>query len=416
MLLFDFFRLAWKALRDRKIRSLLTIMGIAVGSAILIALIASSAGLNAGISANIEKTGTNILTLRTSGGFFLSSSTSTYQLSALDVSYLKTIPNVVAVYPYYSYGGSVSQGGASLSATLVGIDLTALPTLYKGLTVESGSMPAPSDATSAVVGWSIANPTSGTPIGVNQLVDMSLSIRNGKSTTMTYGVLARGILAQYGTTLSGDVDDTVYISLQGASFLAKSPYYSGIYVVVDNSNDVTAVDNTITAYYGTNVRVISPGQILSSIESITGSLGVFLGGIGAVSLFVATIGIINTMYVSVMERTREIGILKAIGYRPRQIMGMFLSEAALTGMIGAWAGTALGYVLAFLMGGFFSFGGGGSRGGPGMSFGGGAIQPVFSPELVVFALTFPIALATAAGLYPAWLASKKSPVNALKYE
>ena len=134
-------------------------------------------------------------------------------------------------------------------------------------------------------------------------------------------------------------------------------------------------------------------------------------------MFVATVGIVNTMYVSVMERTREIGILKAIGYRPKQIMGMFLSEAALTGVVGGITGLILGYALSFLMGGelagsTLSFGGG--LGGPGG--GGAAIVPVFSTELIIFALTFPVLLATVAGLYPAWRASRMNPVAALKYE
>jgi ABC-type antimicrobial peptide transport system permease subunit len=144
-----------------------------------------------------------------------------------------------------------------------------------------------------------------------------------------------------------------------------------------------------------------------------------LGSIGAVSLFVATVGIVNTMYVSVMERTREIGILKALGYRPKQIMGMFLSEAALTGVIGAFCGLALGYVLSFLMGGLFGGFGGGGRGGfviGGGPGGGTTIQPVFSAELIVFSLVFPVILAIIAGLYPAWRASKMNAVVALKYE
>jgi putative ABC transport system permease protein len=142
-------------------------------------------------------------------------------------------------------------------------------------------------------------------------------------------------------------------------------------------------------------------------------------------LFVATVGIVNTMYVSVMERTREIGILKALGYRPRQIMGLFLSEAALTGVIGGFCGLALGYVLSYLMGGLFGGGlvGGGGRGavifggGPGGGGGGGmTIQPVFSTELIIFSLVFPVILATLAGLYPAWRASRMNAVAALKYE
>jgi putative ABC transport system permease protein len=135
-------------------------------------------------------------------------------------------------------------------------------------------------------------------------------------------------------------------------------------------------------------------------------------------LFVATVGIVNTMYVSVMERTREIGILKAIGYRPKQIMGMFLAEAALTGVIGAFCGLGLGYALSFLMGGMLGGLGGGrvAFGGGGGGGGGMTIVPVFSTELIVFSLTFPVLLATIAGLYPAWRASRMNAVVALKYE
>jgi putative ABC transport system permease protein len=408
------FKLAYKALVDRKIRSVLTILGITVGSAIILALIASSAGLNAGIAANIQKSGANILTIRNSGGFFAAGSTNTYQLSQQDVTYLESIPNVVAVYPYYSYGANIANGGESIQATVVGINLVALPALYQGLTLAEGSIPLLGDTTSAAIGWAIANPVSGTPIGLHQMVSMSISGIKGTKGPVSYAVLTAGILAQYGTALFANIDDTVYISFQAASILSKSPYFTGIYVIIDNTDDVATVQNTITTYYSNNVRVISPGQILSSLQSITASLTVFLGSIGAVSLFVATVGIVNTMYVSVMERTREIGVLKAIGYRPKQIMGMFLAEAALTGVIGAFTGLALGYSLSFLMGGLLAgstftgrFGGGG---------GGATIVPVFSTELIVFSLTFPVLLATIAGLYPAWRASRMNAVVALKYE
>ena len=418
MLFSDMMKLAAKALIDRKIRSVLTILGITVGSAIILALIASSSGLNAGITANIQKTGANILTIRNAGGFFQAGSSNTYQLSQTDVSYLRTVSGVVGVYPYYTYGATVSEGGQSLQGTLVAIDLTALPILFNGLTLADGTIPLSGDTTSAAVGWSIANPTSGTPIGLHQMVSMTLSGIKGSKSGVSYAVLTSGIIAQYGTALFSNIDDTVFVSFQAGSFLSKSPYFSGIYVVVDNTDNVATVQNTLTTYYGNNVRIISPGQILSSIQSITGQLTVFLGSIGAVSLFVATVGIVNTMYVSVMERTREIGILKAIGYRPKQIMGMFLSEAALTGVVGGICGLLLGYALSFLMGGLLrgaTFVGGFGRG-PGGGGGGGAIVPVFSTDLIVFSLVFPVILATIAGLYPAWRASRMNAVVALKYE
>jgi putative ABC transport system permease protein len=416
MQLVDMFKLAYKALVDRKIRSALTILGITVGSAIILALIASSSGLNAGITANIEKTGANILTVQSARGFFASGGTSQYQLSQIDLDYLKTISGVVGVYAYYSYSASVNSGGSALRASITGIDLSALPILYKGLAVAAGHIPLFGDTTSAVVGWGIANPTSGTPLYVNQMVSMSISGISGSKGAVSYAILATAILQEYGTTLFANIDNSIYISLQAAQFLAKTPYFSGIYIVVDNTDNVANVQTAITTYYGNNVRVTSPGQILSSIQGITGQLTVFLGSIGAVSLFVATVGIVNTMYVSVMERTREIGILKALGYRPRQIMGMFLSEAALTGVIGAFCGLGLGYVLAFFMGGML----GGIGGGGGGMFGGGrggtTIQPVFSDGLIAFALVFPVILATIAGLYPAWRASRMNAVVALKYE
>jgi ABC-type antimicrobial peptide transport system permease subunit len=325
---------------------------------------------------------------------------------------------VTAAYPFYSYGASISNGGASLQASVVGIDLSALPVLYNGLTVAEGSIPLLGDTTSAAIGWGIANPVSGTPIGLHQMVAMSITGIKGAKAAVSYAVLASAILTQYGTALFANIDDTVYLSLQAAQLLSKTPYFTGIYVIVDNTDNVANVQNTIQTYYSDNVRVISPGQILSSIQAITGQLTVFLGSIGAVSLFVATVGIVNTMYVSVMERTREIGILKAIGYRPKQIMGMFLSEAALTGVIGAFCGLILGYVLSFLMGGLLG-GIGGGRGGFGFGGGGGGgmtIHPVFSTELILFSLVFPVILATIAGLYPAWRASKMNAVVALKYE
>jgi len=233
--------------------------------------------------------------------------------------------------------------------------------------------------------------------------------------TAPFAALTAAVLTQYGTALFSNIDDTVFISFQAATYLAKTPYFRGIYVVVDNTDDVLNVENTITTHYGSNVRVIYPGQLLASIGAITGQLTVFLGSIGAVSLFVATVGIVNTMYVSVMERTREIGILKAIGYRPVQIMGMFLSEAALTGVIGGVTGLMLGYALSFLMGGELSGSTLGSRYGW-TGLGTAAVVPEFSTELLIFAITFPILLATVAGLYPAWRASRMNAVTALKYE
>jgi len=242
---------------------------------------------------------------------------------------------------------------------------------------------------------------------------ISVTLQNSK-----LAFLVKGILSKFGSAMFSNIDDTIFISLQAAQILLKTSYFAGLYVITDTPDDVTVVQQHIESYYGTNVRVMSPSSMLSSVQSITSQMTLYLASIGGVSLFVAAVGIVNTMFVSVMERTREIGILKALGYRRKEIMGMFLSEAALTGVIGGILGTLFGYALAYMMGGAFSFSfaGGGPREPGSFREGGMTSSPVFTPELIVFSLLFPIGVAVLAGLYPAWRAARMNAVVALKYE
>ncbi|MGA2239872.1 MAG: FtsX-like permease family protein [Candidatus Bathyarchaeia archaeon] len=419
----DIFKLAFKALRDRKLRSFLTILGIMIGSAIILALIASSSGLSAGVQGQVSKIGANTLTVSSARQFFGSSSgggAQGYQLSQQDVSTIKSFQGVSDVIPYYSQRATVSYGSNSIEdAELIGLDTSALSTMYKGLSLYSGSMPDPYDPSAAAVGYSIAFPTgSSDQLTLNQMISITL----GGSSSGSLTFLVRGVFSAYGSVLFSNIDDTIFISLQSAQILLKTQYFSGLYVITNTAGDVTTVQQEIETYYGTQVRVMNAGSMVSSVESITSQMTVFLGSIGAVSLFVAAVGITNTMFVSVMERTREIGIMKALGYKPKQIMGLFLSEAALSGVVGGVGGTILGYVLSFMIGGSLSgFSGFGMGGGPpgqtsSTSASSTSFTPVFTPELIAFSLLFPIGIAVLAGLYPAWRASRMNAVVALKYE
>ena len=323
----------------------------------------------------------------------------------------KSFQGVAEVIPYYSQRATVSYGSNSIQGELIGVDTSALFTMYKGLSLYTGSLPDSYDPSAAAVGYSIAFPTgSSDQLTINQMVSITL----GSSTTGSLTFLVKGIFSAYGRVLFSDIDNTIFISLQSAQILLKTQYFSGLYVITDTPADVTSVQQVIEAYYGEQVRVMNAGSMLSSVESITSQMTVFLGSIGAVSLFVAAVGITNTMFVSVMERTREIGILKALGYRPKQIMGMFLSEAVLSGVIGGVGGTLLGYVLSYVIGGALPLSGG--FGPPGRGASTTTLTPVFTPELIAFSLLFPIGIAVLAGLYPAWRASRMNAVVALKYE
>jgi putative ABC transport system permease protein len=422
MLASDIFKLAFKALRDRKLRSFLTILGIMIGSAIILALIASSSGLSAGVQSQVSKIGANTLTVSSARQFFGGGGGSTqgYQLSQQDVSTIRSFQGVSDVIPYYSQRATISYGSNSIDGELIGLDTSALSTMYKGLSLYSGSLPDPYDPSAAAVGYSIAFPTgSSDQLTLNQMVSITL----GGSSSGSLTFLVKGVLSEYGSVLFSNIDDTIFISLQSAQILLKTQYFSGLYVMTNTAGDVTTVQQEIENYYGTQVRVMNAGSMVSSVESITSQMTVFLGSIGAVSLFVAAVGITNTMFVSVMERTREIGILKALGYKPKQIMGLFLSEAVLSGVVGGVGGTILGYVLSFILGGSLSSSFGGFRmggGPPGQASSASAssttFTPVFTPELIAFSLLFPIGIAVLAGLYPAWRASRMNAVVALKYE
>ncbi|MGD0550606.1 MAG: FtsX-like permease family protein [Candidatus Bathyarchaeia archaeon] len=413
----DVFKLAFRALRARKTRSFLTILGIIIGTAIILALVASSNGLSTGIQAQVGKIGANTLTVSSAGQFFggSSSGTQSYKLSQQDVSTIKSFQGVSDVIPYYSQRGTISYGGNSISGELIGIDASTLSMMYKGLSLYSGSLPDSYDPSAAVVGYSIAFPTgSSNQLTLNQMISVTL----GGSTSGSLTFLAKGIFSAYGSVLFSNIDETIFISLQSAQLLLKTQYFSGLYVITNSAGDVASVQTAIETYYGTQVRVMNAGSMVSSITSITSELAVFLEAIGGVSLFVAAVGIINTMFVSVMERTREIGIMKALGYKSKQIMALFLAEASLSGIIGGIAGTMLGYVLAFMIGGYLPLSGGFGGGPPGSSgsSGGSVTAPVFTSELIVFSLLYPIGIAVLAGLYPAWRASRMNAVVALKYE
>ncbi|MEM3060822.1 MAG: FtsX-like permease family protein [Candidatus Bathyarchaeia archaeon] len=403
----DVFRMAFKALKDRKLRSTLTILGIVIGSALIVALIASTRGLTANVQAQIEKTGVTTITV-------MPSSPRT-PITDDDVNAIRSIGGIKDVIPYFSYRMSINYGSESIQVALYGLDLDKLSLLYKGLSIANGTLVEMYDPAGAVIGSAIANPpeTSFPRVNVNEM--LALQESSGK----TFTFLVKGVLSSYGYVGFANLDETVFITSIAARLLFRSAYYSGIYVIANSPDDVNQVITSLEEYFGDTARIFSSSSLLENLQSITSQLTVFLGGIATVSLIVAGVGITNTMFVSVMERTREIGILKALGYRPRHIMSLFLAEAMLTGIIGSMLGTIAGIILSYQLGGALPLLGGPVRvGGPQArtASAGTSFLPVISPDLILFSLIFPVALSVLAGLYPAWRASRLNAVAALKFE
>ncbi|MEM3506612.1 MAG: FtsX-like permease family protein [Candidatus Bathyarchaeia archaeon] len=400
---YDIFQIAFKALKDRKLRSALTTSGIVIGTALIVALIASTRGLTDSVQSQIEKTGITTITV-------MPSSPRT-PITDDDIAKAKEIEGVKDVVPYFSSRMSIRYGGETVQIVLYGLDHDKLTLLFKGLSIANGTLLDNYDPAGAVIGSAIANPpeASFSPVHVNEI--LVLYTMTGKA----YNFLVKGVLSPYGYAGFTNIDETVFTTLTAARLLLQTQYYSGLYVIAESPEKVNQVVSSLREYFGDNARIFTSSSLLENLMSITNQLTIFLGGIATVSLVVAATGIINTMLVSVIERTREIGILKALGYEPKHIMMLFLTEATLTGVIGSIFGTIAGMALSYLLGGSLPFlrvgGPGGAR-----VLGSPPFSPVFSLDLIIFSLTFPIGIAILAGLYPAWRASKLNVVAALRFE
>ncbi len=231
----------------------------------------------------------------------------------------------------------------------------------------------------------------------------------------TYTANVVGVLQKIGGFGIGGPSDTgVYVPLEKAKTFFNATSADMIIVKLNSGDNatITNVSKAITDHFSNQVSVISSTAVLSLLSTVFSTIQLFLGGIAAISLLVAGIGIMNIMIVSLIERTREIGILKALGMKSRTVLTIFLGESIIIGLIGAIIGIISGWVLANVTarvlgaGGFIGGGGGGAF----------TITPLLTPEVLLGALAFGVGVSVIFALYPAWRASKLKPVEALRYE
>jgi putative ABC transport system permease protein len=425
----DILSYSFSAIKLRKLRAGLTTLGVVIGIAAIVALLSISQGLQSTISAQLQRgfaTDTLIVTAGGGGGFGigggLGGGDSGFQLLVSDTQTINGLPNVDSSVAIIQKVVNVSVGGTNKMGTATGVDFAEYLDIYRDtFKASNGTISIPPNNDSIIVGKRVVDPRlDGTMIAdVNDPIDLIwINATARPPTTITFSGHISAILSEIGSFgVGGPSDSGVYIPIAQAQILFETNECDMIIVKL-KSSDQAVIDNASSAIknaFSGEVSVISATAVLGIISSIFSVIELFLGGIAAISLVVAGIGIMNIMIVSLMERTREIGILKALGTKSRTVLLIFLSEAVIIGVIGGAIGIGLGWVLANVVAIVFR-GGGAFAGNQAAANGGMAITPILTPTVFLGAMTFGIGVSVIFALYPAWRASKLKPVDALRYE
>jgi len=405
--------LALNILIHSKLRSWLTIIGIVIGVAAVVAIVSLGEGMQQSIESRLGDFGADIITITPGGSQATSgfkgmrsqetsktTSSTAENITKRDIQIIQSVGKIDVVYGSVFGSGSIYYLGESTSKTITGVD----PVAWKAVTtseLESGRFLGPSDYSAVVVGSKIAEGTFKQPLAINRVItieDKSFKI---------VGILAEGtetnsiimpINAARDTI--GGIGDEKFSSITVK--VSDEQYIDQVMGAIDDKLMLSRHVNEKTKDYS----ISSSKELQENISDITGTMTMFLGAIAAVSLLVGAVGIANTMFTSVLEKTKEIGIMKSIGAKNRDIMLIFVLNSALVGIVGGILGIALGSGISALI----------PLLGIRMMGPGGMMNTIISPKLLGVALLIAVTIGVVAGAIPAYRASKLKPVDALRYE
>ena len=402
-------RVALQALIANKLRSGLTMLGIIIGVGAVIALVAVGAGAQAQVAERFESLGANMLTISPGVMFFRGISfggASAASLTNDDVEAIVALSSSIsAIAPEYSARNQqVAYSGENYQTSVLGVTPSYLTVanwqIERGRFIES--LDLTNRAKVVVLGATVVEELFGDfvdPLG-----------KTVKINRQNYQVV--GIMAAKGSTGFQSADDQVFIPLSTAQLRfggAGNTSLGNISVQVVSADKmeraqaelaaILRASHGLTSSQADDFTIQNQTQIVETVQETMGTFTVLLGSIAAISLVVGGIGVMNIMLVSVTERTREIGIRKAVGAKRRDIMTQFLVEAIVLTFLGGLVGVLAGYggaqLVTPLMGG---------------------TRAVVTPDSVIMALSVSIAVGLFFGLYPASRAAALHPIDALRYE
>ncbi len=404
--------LSFEALKERRLRAALTTLMVVMGASLIVALNGTGNGFAAFVNDQFSALGANILILSPRG--------ENIEMDAVLVDEIAKFSGVDEVIPYVQQICSIISQGERQTSIVVGVEQSKLPLLFPTISFEVGTFVSRSDSIGIILGNEVARSSDQdkalTSLGQTVKI-VYQTYEDQRPLTVERSFVVRGILEYIGSGIV-PVDQMVFISTTAANNLFdRGGDFDGIYVVTDNPDTNEEVRQRIQKIYGSDVIIISPQSIANVIQQISGGVYLFINVVAMVSLLVASVGIITTIQTSVMERIREIGLLKALGFNKRLILGLFLSEAMIIGILGGSIGVALGIGLSHGMSAFL---GRSLRIGATPVDGGRAFSlnliPTFDPWNLLYTGILCIALSMISGFYPSWRASQLNPVVALRHE